>query len=396
MDSKELSAQEHEDFSLVQGGPLYQLALRARMVRPSMDLLPRRIIAFSVITWLPLVVLTLLSGNLLTGVSVPFLLDLDVHVKFLISLPLLIGAELIVHRRVRGVVEQFLERGLIAPDERPRFGALIARAMAVRNSVAVEIVLLALALTGGTWVWRNYVTLPTATWYGDSVAGSLSLTGAGYWYAYVSLPIVRFILLRWYFRLFIWYLFLFGVARLRLMLNPLHPDRSAGLGFLGNVTHIFAPVLMAQTAFVSGVIGNQILHQGATLPSFKLEIIGLIAFVMVVVLAPLAFFSLRLLTAKRQALRAYGLLASYYVNEFRQKWLEKKPAPDAGLLGSADVQSLADLTNSYEVAGSTRLLPVSRGQLLRLAFFLALPLLPLTLTMVPFEEIVDRLLKLML
>jgi hypothetical protein len=36
--------QETPDFSLVLGGPLYQLYLRTRMMRPPLDLLRRRIV----------------------------------------------------------------------------------------------------------------------------------------------------------------------------------------------------------------------------------------------------------------------------------------------------------------------------------------------------------------
>src|SRR5262245_20471624 len=119
-------------------------------MRPSMELVYRRIVACIAVTWLPLALLTAASGSLLGGVAVPFLFDLDVHVKFLISLPLLIWAELIVHRRVRGLVDQFLERGLIAAEDRPRFEALIERAMGLRNSIVVELLLVELAFTAGT------------------------------------------------------------------------------------------------------------------------------------------------------------------------------------------------------------------------------------------------------
>jgi hypothetical protein len=43
---------------------------------------------------------------MLGGSAVPFLLDFDVHVRFLVAMPLLIGAELIVHQRMRPVVKQ--------------------------------------------------------------------------------------------------------------------------------------------------------------------------------------------------------------------------------------------------------------------------------------------------
>jgi hypothetical protein len=395
-DSEAGSARKTEDFSLVLGGPLYQLCLRAGLIQPSMRLVPRRILASIALTWLPLAVLTVLAGTLLGKVNVPFLLDLDVQVKFLISLPVLIGAELLVHRRMRVVVEQFLERDLIPPEDRVRFEALVARAMSLRNSIVVELLLLAIALTGGAWVWRTYVTLEVPTWYASPGEGSLSLTAAGYWYAFVSLPVARFILLRWYFRLFIWYLFLFGVARLRLRLNPLHADRAGGLAFISASVDAFLPVLIAQTAFLSGVIGNQIWHAGASLPEFKYEIAGFIGFLMLLVLAPLAFFAFHLADARRLALREHGRLVSHYVDAFRQKWTRGPKSPEEPLLGSADIQSLADIGTSYEVVRETGLLPFGKGLVIRLAILVALPLLPLTLTMIPLDELAQRLVKLVL
>jgi hypothetical protein len=56
---------EQPDFSLVLGGPVYQLLLRARMVQPPTGLLQRRMIAAAVITWLPLAVLTAVGGGFL-------------------------------------------------------------------------------------------------------------------------------------------------------------------------------------------------------------------------------------------------------------------------------------------------------------------------------------------
>lgn len=94
-----------QDFSLVLGGPLYQFFLRSRLVKPPIDFLNRRILFFVAITWLPLLLLTLLAGKVVGGVKVPFLLDLDTHARFLISVPLLLLAEKIVHSRMRITVQ---------------------------------------------------------------------------------------------------------------------------------------------------------------------------------------------------------------------------------------------------------------------------------------------------
>jgi hypothetical protein len=396
MDKESWTAHEEADFSLVLGGPLYQLLLRGKLARPSLELLHRRIVACVLVTWLPLAVLTALAGNFLRGKGVSFWFDLDPHVRLLIAVPLLIGAELIVHRRMREVVAQFLDRGLIAPQDRPRFEDLIARAMRLRNSVVAEVLLAVLAFTGGYWLWRTQGALHVATWYAAPVGESVQLTWAGCWYAFVSLPIGRFILLRWYFRLLIWYLFLGNVSRLRLRLNPLHPDRAGGLGFLEHSVDAFAPVLIAQSVFLAGMIGNLIMHEGAKLPEFKVEIIGFTGFLMLVVLLPLMFFVFQLIEAKLAGSREFGRLASRYVGEFRQKWICGSGPRDEPLVGSGDIQSLADLANSYDVVRTMRPVPFDPKLVVRLAVLIALPLLPLVLTMIPLEELLERLTKLLL
>src|SRR5574341_950385 len=312
-----------EDFSLVLGGPLYQLYLRSRLLRPPADLVGRRIGVFVVVTWVPLVLLAFASGTALRGVEVPFLTDIDVHVRFLIALPLLIAAEPLVHQRLRAEVMQFVERGIIAPEHRGALGEIIASTMRLRNSVVIEVILVAASITLGDLIWRGVTALRVDTWYvAADAAGAQSLTFAGWWYAFVSLNIFRFVLLRWYFRLILWYLFLWRVARLPLRLNALHPDYAGGLGFLASSVFALLPVLLAQTTTLSGVIGGHIWHEGMKLTQFQLEIAASVALLMAAALAPLAFFVPHLARAKREGSREYGRLAMHYVDEFHDKWHE--------------------------------------------------------------------------
>jgi len=114
------------DFSLVLGGPLFQLLRRAHLTGDALELLRRRILVISLIAWLPLLVLSALEGQALGGsAAIPFLLDVDVHVKFLVVMPLLIIAEFVVHRRLRFVVKQC-------------FGGMLARLFAARAGQPVN------------------------------------------------------------------------------------------------------------------------------------------------------------------------------------------------------------------------------------------------------------------
>jgi hypothetical protein len=68
--------------------------------------------------------------------------------------------------------------------------------------------------------------------------------------------------------------------------------------------------------------------------------------------------------------------------------------PDEPLVGCADIQSLADLGNSFDVVKGTRFVPFTLQTVLQLAVAKLLPVLPLTLTMISLEELLGRLLKL--
>jgi hypothetical protein len=379
--------QETPDFSLVLGGPLYQLYLRSHIAQPTLGLVHRRILAITLIAWLPLLLLSALGGTLAGGsVSVPFLHDIEAHVRFLIALPVLIFAELVVNQRLVPIVRQFVDRGIVVPKEVPKFRAAIDSAMRLRNSVALEVALLILVYTIGHWAWQDQFALRVATWFGGP-----ELTLAGYWYAYVSIPIFQFILLRWYVRLFIWFWFLWRVSRLNLRITATHPDRAGGLGFLGDSTHVFAPLLFGQGALLAGLIASRIFFGEQTLLDFKVEAGAMIAFFIVFILCPLTVFASHLARAKRQGKREYGAFAARYVQRFEDKWI--RGSADEQLLGTGDIQSLADLGNSFEVVRQMRVVPFGMQAVIGLAAATAAPLLPLALTIMPLEELVGYLLK---
>ena len=236
------------------------------------------------------------------------------------------------------------------------------------------------------------MALDTATWYAVPTAEGLQLSLTGVWYGYVSLPLFQFLLMRWYFRLFIWTRFLWQVSRLDLRLVPTHPDRVGGLGFLANTVYAFTPLAVAHGALLAGLIANRIFYLGAALPAFKIEIAVLVVFLLCVVLGPLLVFAPQLAQAKRTGNREYGTLAQRYVREFDAKWLRGGAPADEPLVGSGDIQSLADLGNSFEVVRTMRLAPVTKEAILQLAAATLAPVVPLALTMMPLEELLKRLL----
>lgn len=385
------------DFSLVVGGPLYQLWRRLFLSGPALELVARRMIGIPAIAWLPLLVLTAYEGFAVGhGVRVPFLYDIEVHVRYLVAIPILLIAELVIHQRIRVVVRNFVDTGIITSETLPAFRAAMASAMRLRNSLAVELIMVVFVFGFGWTLWQGASGLTGSTWYAIVDGAQHRLTIAGQWYVHVSISIFQFLLFRWYFRLFVWFLFLRRVSRLPLRLTPTHPDRAGGLGFLGLAAHAFVPVILAQSVALSGILGSQILFQGKTLRSFQYEIVAFIVLQLLLVLGPPSVFMKTLLELKRQGRREYGVLAARYTSEFHEKWIQGAAPAGEPLLGSSDIQSLADLANSYTVVGEMKPVPFGRDTIVQIAGAAAIPLLPLVLSIVPAEEIVKKLFALLL
>lgn len=389
--NQELLAEDY-DFSLVLGGPLYQLLRRSHLSTDALELVHRRILFISAFTWIPLLILALLDGRAWSGAALPFLYDIDSHCRLLVALPLLVYAELVVHRRMRPVVQRFLDRELIPESQRERFLGIVRSAGRLRNSLIAETLLIAFVYgVGVRYIWHNVAAVHADTWYAPAGGGNHAL--AGLWYSYISLPAFQFILFRWYFRIVVWTRMLWQVSRLDLRLIPTHPDLSGGLGFLASTVYAFIPLLLAHGVLFSGTIANSIFYQGGKLPQFQLEIIAMVAGAVLIVLGPLLVFIGPLSAARRNGLAEYGGLAHRYVKAFDQKWLHGGAQEGEPLIGSADIQSLADLSNSFDVIRRMNIVPFTKQTILQLAVITLLPIIPLLLTMISLQELINRLLK---
>ncbi len=384
--------QEPPILSLIEG-PLHRMLRRAHLSGSAPQLLSSLAATSILLCWVPLAVLSLVQAHLLAGIKLSFVRDIETHVRFLVSLPLLILTEMLVRQRMRDVARNFVERKVVTPEELPKFYALQNSAARIHNSIVTEIVLLVFVFTAGTWVWRQQLAPDLISWYASFQGGRLHLTMAGYWLAYVSVPVFQFILLRWYLQWVICFWFLFRVSRLKLYLPALHPDRAAGIGFVARASLAFAPLLFAQSAVFAAQIASRILYNGESLFAFELTIVGFVIFPVAGVLAPLLSFTVQLMRAKRQGLGKYGAFASSYVMDFGDKWLERRPNDEAAM-GSGDIQSLADLGNSFSVAREMRPLPIGTDDIILLLVVTIVPFVPLLLTIMPLEKLVEQAIKL--
>ena len=278
---------------------------------------------------------------------------------------MLILAEIVADRRIRPIVKRFVERHLIVPEELPKFNAAISAARRIHDSVTADIVLLVFVYTGGIWIWRHQIARGCASWYASPTGAQIHLTMAGYWLALVSVPVFQFVLLRWYMQFLIWFVVSVSSFTSQSALATLHPDRAAGLGFVGGSSLVFAPLLFAHSALLSGQIASRVLYNGESLFSSKMTIPWLCR----------PFQSLRgagsavsvsprsSYTPSAEVIARYGNFASRFVTDFDQKWLKGEANVEPTLAGQ-DIQSLADLGNSFAVVRGMRFVPIGNHDML--------------------------------
>ncbi len=389
-----------DDFSLVIGGPLLRTLHRVGFIRRKDRSLPLRILFLLLLTWVPLFVLSLLQGMAAgTGrVRLPLLYDFGVYARFFVALPVMIIAEKWVDPCLKQMVRQFVTSGLVPKDQQPALDHVLDGVTHLRDCMLAHgMVLIASFLPLFKTFEVQARLMPGISTWELRVAGSEPhLTFAGWWFVLVASVVVRFILFRWLWRLFLWAVVLRRVSRLNLRLMPTHPDLAGGLGFLTRAQVQFGALSFASGAVLAGSIANAVIHLGASLKSFELQMIAYVVLAPLVMLAPLFVLAPSLLRVRRQGLVEYGALANRYTQAFDLKWVRNTATGGEPLLGTGDIQSLADLANGYNIIRQMRIVPISKPALLQSVAEAGAPFLPLFVFATPVERIVGALMKILM
>jgi hypothetical protein len=396
-DGKELHSVAAEEFSLVRGGPFYRLLVRRGAANEEAIHVVRRALAATAFTWLPLLVLSVVQG-LAYGkhLQIPFIEDFAVNVRFLIALPLLIISEVGIDQRLRTTVNHFLKSGLVTEAALPSFEAVIEGVIRRRDRLLPEIVMLVLAYLPAVSIHTSELLMGSIpSWHLVRTPSGDTLSYAGWWFGFISAPIFRFLLLRWVWRMYLWATFLRRVSKVNLALIPTHPDLAAGLGFLSEAQLRFGPIAFAMGAVVSGQLGNSIAYAGATVSGLKFVIIAYCVCATLALVTPLLLVAPTLIQVKRKGMLEYGALATGYTQSFDAKWVHGKPPEGETLLGSGDIQSLADLSNSFAIVREMRAAPVDKATLIGLTIAGVLPMVPVLVLGTPADELIRTVLKLL-
>ena len=380
---------------LMEGGPLYNVQKRVGLIRQDAPLIKRRAFLAALITWVPLLILSAINGRAL-GHSVPvsFIRDFGAYSRFLIAVPLLLVAENILGPRIAATASHFIESGVVIKKDYVQFDRLVGLALRARDSIIAEIVIAVLAYTLSIVAFLE-TAVHVTTWYETRTVTGGTLTLAGLWLIGFCMPFFQFLVFRWIWRLFLWFQFLNRVRKLDLQLFPTHPDLAGGMGFVGGSQRFFGILLFAISVGSAGVLANDIIYDKVPLVNFAPAIALYAIASVIVLLGPLAVLTGTLAKVKHRGLREYGRLATTYTGSFQRKWIESKSCDLEQLLGTGDIQSLADLGNSYGYVDNMRIVPINLRLVIHLVVASLLPMAPLLLTVMPLKELLKLLLKLL-
>jgi hypothetical protein len=355
-----------------------------------------RLIGLSVaIMWLPLAVLTAIEGTAFgRAVEMTFFSDYLPHGRFLLAVPILLLMDLIVDRRTSRAVDHLRSAGLVAQDDESKLeAALEGVARAWRSSVVRwSMLVLTYLITVTTFAWTRQ--LDFSSWVQNGDGGPISFAGG--WQLFVSAPLARLLVLRALWKLAVWVWLLARLSRLRLQIDPLHPDQRCGLRFLGETQLAFTPLIAALGIQLGCVIAVAVQFQDMTLQSFKLVAVAFVVLSLLLILGPLIVFARHAWLSIERTENAFSSWASLAARHLSGKLVESRHEHVMAQLSTSEISSMTDASALFDRVLATRALPVDTRQVLTVAAIaVASTLLPL-LGLLPLADLLRRLAKILL
>ena len=374
-----------DEFSLL-GGPLHRLGCRLGLVRDGSVTIMLGV-ALGLFCWVVLAVLALLEGF---GPRLFSLAAIGGHVRLLAAIPLMFLCETCVTPQMAEFTRYVVRSGLVPATAVPALESNIRRAVRLKDSRLAEALMLLVAFGIPLIRPLDAIAGKTGSWLLVLQATGGKFPWTTGWYLGFCLPVFRFLLFRWLWRLGLWWWFLWRLQKLDLYLIPTHSDSTAGLGFLTVVHENFATLIVAFSAVCSAQLAEDI-SSGAMAFDGLYEVVPLLILLNVALfMAPLCMFSQKLWKCRITGLSEYMGMADRYVEAFDRKWVRDKSATGESQLGTSDLQSLADLTNSVNVVRGMQWIPVGQRQMTSLLASTVAPLLPLLLLKYPIGQVMAK------
>jgi hypothetical protein len=312
-----------------------------------------------------------------TGIRAPLLHDIAAHVRLLVAVPVLLVLDHKFPVVCRHTIEHLLRFGFVRTEDRERFDRSLARATRLGDWWLPEAALVVLAIAIGIGALAGVIPI------GGFAIRVTGLQASDYWYALVGLPLFEFLIFRSLWRWVLWVRFLVGLSRIRLDLDPTHPDKQAGISILRKPSLAYcAMLLFVASAVLSAEWGER--FQFVTLASFLPVLLVAAVIGTLVAFGPLLLFVVQTYVARRDGLDALGGIAASTGRAFRDRWMNR---PGDEVLASEEVQNLAALGGTYrDAVKAMRVVPLELRDVVIVLIATLVPVVPSILSQIPHGE----------
>lgn len=375
---------------LLDGGPPLGIQRRLHMLTPESPRTWKRVALVVLLGWVPILLIVAWTGC--EGPDCAPWFDFSLLGRSLLAASVFIIAERITSPGLGGVAYQFVASGLIATEQEEQYRSAVLSVLRWRDSRWVEATLILCSYIISVTLAFSLPTMELPAWH-RTASGAHS--PAGWWHVLVSLPLLLTLLLGWLWRLVLWSGFLWRMALLDLRLLPAHPDRAAGLKFLGYSARAYAPLGFAFGAIVAGTVADQMVYADMSYMTCVRIMVVLVLFVAVLFSAPTLLFLGSLLRAWRRGVFDYGALADRVGFCFERKWVNNPDRDVDAALEMHDFTAADDLNELVSKVYTMRLTPVDLKSLGGLMVATLLPFLPALLFQVPIDKMLWALAKLL-
>ncbi len=375
----------------VPGNLLSRILLRPHLARTNYQAALYAAALFVIIAFVPILILTLTSGIVRgENVDIPLHRDFITMVRYLVAAPVLIVSDWLTRPYLERTVNRFNE--LIEDEDTDEFKKMFEGAFLIRSSLLIDFVILVLSIGTSLCGTGIVLTMGESSWQ-TAGPGGHTLTPPGWWNAFISQPLFRFIVLSWLFDYLVWVYFLWRVTRLRLKLIATHPDKAAGLGFVSAAHSQYSVAAFALSCALCSVVAQAVQHTHAQLTSFSNLGLAFVAIVLIVFIGPLLFFSPMLLRTKIQGIFAYGAICHEQCEDFSGKWVTGKSSEESSLLTSGDPSSLTDMGSNFVTIQSMKPVVFNHQSVMLFLIASAVPALPLVATVMPIQDLIAQIIK---
>jgi hypothetical protein len=375
------------DFLIAKGGPFYALQLRLRLLREDAFRAGPRALLFVFLAWgIPLLLCLVADAAGQAGATRSYLASLPMWSRFVVAVGLFILMEQRVEQRLVQVLRRMVAAPVLSPSSFDGAARAVLKALQQSNAALPEAICLFLAAITSVVQYFRVLHSGTEPWAVHSVADGTTLTVIAWWIVLFSNPLFMFLLFRWLWRLGVWSMLLARLAKLDLRLVATHPDRKAGLGFVGEYPNAYVMFVFAVSCVLGSAMAVNMTEGAANATLLGYVMMLWLVVVLAVFVLPLLAFHAPLKKLKKSTRREYEAVATRYFRAAEREQLGHNiVAADAGEADKAD--ELSDPTKSVNAARLQSTIPFSREALLPLSAAALIPLALAGATQLPVKEI---------